>query len=121
MSPPMRVCAEPRCPVLVSGGGYCSTHARPQKAEHQRFQVGGGLYGRQWRRARAAFLNEHPWCRGYGPERAEHALATVVDHVIPHRGSRELFWREDNWQGLCALCHGRKTADETIHGGGRDV
>lgn len=35
--------------------------------------------------------------------------ATVVDHIIPHRGNEELFWDEDNWQGLCKRCHDRKT------------
>ena len=35
--------------------------------------------------------------------------ATVVDHVIPHRGDQKLFWDEDNWQALCKSCHDRKT------------
>jgi 5-methylcytosine-specific restriction endonuclease McrA len=32
-------------------------------------------------------------------------LATVVDHVEPHRGDQERFWDERNWQALCASCH----------------
>jgi 5-methylcytosine-specific restriction protein A len=37
-------------------------------------------------------------------------LATVVDHVTPHRGDPELFWDiEGNWQPLCKACHDRKT------------
>jgi 5-methylcytosine-specific restriction protein A len=111
---PQRVCAEPRCPTPVAKG-YCATHARVQRVQHQRFQTGGGLYGRPWRRARAAYLTQHPWCAGYGTQPAEHALATELDHVIPHRGDRALFWDEGNWQGLCDTCHGRKTADETLH------
>ncbi|MGM9590559.1 MAG: HNH endonuclease signature motif containing protein, partial [Faecousia sp.] len=35
--------------------------------------------------------------------------ATVVDHIIPHRGDRKLFWDESNWQPLCKDCHNRKT------------
>ena len=35
--------------------------------------------------------------------------ATVVDHVIPHRGDRKLFWDEQNWQPLCKECHDKKT------------
>jgi 5-methylcytosine-specific restriction enzyme A len=31
--------------------------------------------------------------------------ATVVDHRIPHRGDRELFWDRSGWQSLCARCH----------------
>jgi hypothetical protein len=25
--------------------------------------------------------------------------ATDVDHIIPHRGDKKLFWNESNWQG----------------------
>jgi len=38
--------------------------------------------------------------------------AVVVDHIIPHKGNRELFWNEKNWQALCKSCHDRKTAKE---------
>ncbi len=37
------------------------------------------------------------------------APATVVDHIVPHRGDRALFWDENNWQALCKSCHDRKT------------
>lgn len=39
-------------------------------------------------------------------------LATVVDHVIPHRGDMELFWDSDNWQSMHKQCHDKKTASE---------
>jgi 5-methylcytosine-specific restriction endonuclease McrA len=39
--------------------------------------------------------------------------ATVVDHVIPHRGDRNLFWDMANWQALDADCHARKGARES--------
>ena len=35
--------------------------------------------------------------------------ATVVDHIVPHRGDPRLFWDEKNWQPLCKECHDRKT------------
>ena len=38
--------------------------------------------------------------------------ATLVDHVIPHRGNEALFWDESNWQSMCDACHSRKTATE---------
>ena len=71
-------------------------------------------YGYQWQQARAAYLLEHPLCvmcrqEGWLTE------ATVVDHAIPHRGDPALFWDPANWQGLCAVCHNRKTA--TLDGG----
>ena len=68
-------------------------------------------YGPRWRRARAAYLARHPLCaacRAHGSL----VLATIVDHVVPHRGDQKLFWDERNWQGLCKLCHDAKTARE---------
>ena len=38
--------------------------------------------------------------------------ATVVDHIIPAKGSPELFWDEANWQPLCKYHHDAKTARE---------
>lgn len=38
--------------------------------------------------------------------------ARVVDHVIPHKGDKELFWNQDNWQSLCVPCHATKSAKE---------
>ena len=35
--------------------------------------------------------------------------ATVVDHIIPHRGDDALFWDQSNWQALCKKCHDKKT------------
>ena len=41
--------------------------------------------------------------------------ATDVDHVIPHQGDEELFWRGE-LQSLCKSCHSHKTAEEQGHG-----
>ena len=38
--------------------------------------------------------------------------ATVVDHIVPHRGDPKLFWDTDNWQALCKQCHDHKTMTE---------
>ena len=38
--------------------------------------------------------------------------ATVVDHIVPHKGDKKLFWDSGNWQPLCGPCHSRKTAKE---------
>lgn len=66
-------------------------------------------YDRNWRKARLWHLREHPLC----VECSKAGLvvaATVVDHVIPHRGDERLFWLETNWQSLCGGCHASKTA-----------
>ena len=38
--------------------------------------------------------------------------ATVVDHIIPHRGDMKLFWDKSNWQPLCEHHHNVKTMTE---------
>lgn len=45
--------------------------------------------------------------------------ATIVDHIIPHRGDTALFWDTDNWQPLCKLHHDKvKQAEEKRQGRG---
>lgn len=34
-----------------------------------------------------------------------YSLASVVDHITPHRGDYALFWDQANWQSLCAPHH----------------
>jgi 5-methylcytosine-specific restriction protein A len=44
--------------------------------------------------------------------------ATIVDHIISHKGDPILFWDESNWQALCRQCHNRKTAETDGRWGG---
>lgn len=68
-------------------------------------------YGRRWQKERLAFLNDHPLCVEC-ERRGLVTVATVVDHVIPHRGNQRLFWDSDgNWQALCDVHHNEKTAN----------
>lgn len=59
-----------------------------------------------WHKARDRFLLEHPVCK-MCKDVGRVAKATVVDHVIPHNGDKDLFWDDGNWQALCATCHSR--------------
>ena len=72
-----------------------------------------GLYDYAWQKARAAWLIAHPlcvFCERLGITTA----ATVVDHKIPHRGDRRLFWDRTNWQSLCKTCHDREKQAQEI-------
>ena len=63
-----------------------------------------GLYGYRWQRARLNFLRGHPLC--VMCERLGRIVAaSVVDHVVPHKGNPVLFWDQGNWQSLCTSCH----------------
>jgi len=67
-------------------------------------------YGGKWQRYRLAFLAKHPLCRACEAE-GKVTEATVVDHVVPHRGDMVLFWKGEH-QPLCGPCHSAKTARE---------
>jgi len=54
------------------------------------------------------FLKRNPLCVEC-LERGNIVPATVVDHIIAHKGDMRLFWDRDNWQALCTQCHNRKT------------
>ena len=61
-------------------------------------------YGYRWQKARERFLRSNPLCV-YCKAKGLVEVATVVDHIIPHRGDQEIFWDESQWQSLCASCH----------------
>jgi len=65
-------------------------------------------YTYKWQKASKRYLAEHPLCVDCA-ERNQITAATVVDHIIPHRGDPVLFWDEDNWQSMCKPDHDKKT------------
>ena len=74
------------------------------------------LYSSRWRKARIAFLREHPLCVLCKREGRTEA-ATVVDHRTPHRGDLTLFWDQRNWQALCYAHH--NSHKQSLEKGGR--
>lgn len=73
-------------------------------------------YGYRWQKARDSYLAQHPLCVMCQAE-GRVAVATVVDHVVPHRGDQSIFWDVDNWQALCAEHHdGAKARAERAAG-----
>jgi hypothetical protein len=61
-------------------------------------------YDGKWQQARLAYLAEHPLCAAC-QARGIVRYACVVDHILPHRGDKVLFWDRRNWQALCKGCH----------------
>ena len=71
------------------------------------------LYGREWRKVRAHHLMANPLCV-MCQAKGIVTMATVVDHIVPHRGDTTLFWEPSNHQSLCVNCHSSvKQAEET--------
>lgn len=77
-------------------------------SEQQRKGVRAGPYSvwythSRWRRLRANFLHRNPLCV-FCEREGRIELATVVDHIEPHKGDRMKFWRGP-FQALCVTCH----------------
>ena len=94
----------------LTDGKYCpdhkaSTKGTRSKEGYQRQK----MYDRSWKRVRKIHLNSNPLCVEC-EKKGRVGLATVVDHIIPHRGSRELFDDTSNYQSLCKRHHDQKTA-----------
>ena len=103
-------CKHPGCAALVrSGTKYCEAHKQMHPEEIRSAYRRG--YDARWRKASKAFLRANPLCVRCKAE-GKYVKATVVDHVIPHRGDERLFWDQSNWQALCKQCHDRKTRRE---------
>jgi len=65
----------------------------------------------RWRKLRKLHLMSEPLCRMCMQEGRVMA-ATVVDHIVPHKGDVELFY-SGPFQSLCKPCHDRhKQAEE---------
>lgn len=107
---PNTPCKYPGCARLVPyGRKYCDEHRDIERNERPNAETRG--YGREWQKARQNFLKRHLWCVRC-KEKGKFVLATVVDHIKPHRGDERLFWDEENWQPLCKSCHDHKTMTE---------
>lgn len=108
---PERACRYPGCPNRCGDGVYCKVHAPCSAAnlrERWRGSASSRGYDSRWRAARKAFLQAHPMCAECLRE-GRYTAASVVDHIIPHRGNQQLFWDMENWQALCKACHDKKT------------
>jgi len=106
-----RPCHQFSCPNLTHNrSGYCDQH---QSEYHKQRDINrntsnerGYIY--RWQKARKIFLNQHPLC-AVCQSNGQVTVASVVDHIIPHKGNEALFWDESNWQSLCKFHHDQKT------------
>lgn len=102
------------------GRRYCDAHEKQKrKRENDARPDYRKWYGlAPWKRARLRFLAENPLCVEC-QRQGRITPANEVDHIVPHKGNRELFWNRDNWQGLCSQCHSAKTMRENNEAWGR--
>jgi len=121
---PKTPCTYPGCPALVEPGtSRCEKHRRQENRERDRDRGSAHQrgYTSTWRRYTRIYLREHPLCMcGECATLPVPLPAQVVDHIVPHRGSPELFWDPGNHQAMSKRCHDKKTAKED-GGFGRDT
>lgn len=106
-------CDHPGCAMLIEPGAkYCERH----KALHPEAirSASSRGYTSRWQRVSKAYLRKHPLCVEC-MKQGRYTKATVVDHIVPHRGNQKLFWDQSNWQSLCKPCHDKKTWGEDSH------
>jgi 5-methylcytosine-specific restriction protein A len=110
---PLRPCNSPSCPELTHDT-YCDDHKKDKYSyDRQRGSSSERGYNAKWRKARLRYLKKNPLCvECLQGDRIE--PATVVDHIQAHKGDKELFWDEDNWQSLCESHHNSKTRREDM-------
>ena len=107
-----RFCRKQGCNALVESG-YCEKHKQDDYKRYDQYRESAAKrgYGRKWKRERARFLAKNPLC--VECQRGDKLIAaTVVDHIIPHKGDQKLFWDRKNWQPLCKRHHDQKTVRE---------
>jgi 5-methylcytosine-specific restriction protein A len=81
---------------------------RNLKSEIARPSAAKRGYNTRWQKARQTFLARNALC-AICKSRGKVSAATVVDHIVPHRGDTKRFWDKNNWQPLCTRCHNAKT------------
>lgn len=105
-SKPLKPCNKQGCSQLTRER-YCASHKQlNNQYDQNRGTAAQRGYGSRWRRARQSYLSKHPVCVRCGD------VASVVDHITPHKGDMYLFWLASNWQSLCTSCHSSKTVKE---------
>lgn len=121
-----KLCVAAGCDDLaLPGSSHCKPHEetrlarlKSRRAKAQTSEaalIARALYADpRWVAASKAYLRNNPLCVDC-LELGAIEPATDVDHVIPHKGDRKLFWDRTNWQALCHVCHSRKTAREVFH------
>lgn len=85
---------------------------RDREADQRRGSSRERGYTGAWERASKARLARHPLCEYCALDGCV-TPATLTDHLYPHQGDRDLFWRSEWWVSSCDSCHsGMKQAAE---------
>jgi 5-methylcytosine-specific restriction enzyme A len=109
------ICAEPGCPVIVEKGSRCPKHRAKDKRRPQMSERG---YPPDWRKKRAKFLKDHPWCEcdacSLTFPKSARPIATHVDHIVDvkHGGSHD----PSNLRAMSHSHHSKRTGRDSPGG-----
>lgn len=104
-----KLCRFPGCNKYADGDGYCKEHMqyKPKPFQYAK-RSNESLYNTYaWKQLRAIVIQEQKCCQMCGS-----IEELTVDHIIPPKGDKDLFFNALNLQVLCHSCHCRKTATE---------
>lgn len=112
----MRVCATPKCGILVRSG-HCAAHTpKPPDPWRRQGPQPKRIRGRTLQTLRRRLFEREPLCRSCGLV-GRVTPATIRDHIINlSEGGSDT---EDNVQPLCQRCSDLKTTEESRRGRNR--
>lgn len=105
------ICEDKSCNRLKNKEKYCDKHYiinHETKKNHDKYKkVWHKLYyTNTWKRLRIKVLSTNPICAECDQ------LAQEVDHIVDHKGDRNVFSNLSNLQALCKSCHSSKTMED---------
>lgn len=117
--PVMHPCNSPGCPELVPHGtSRCPRHVTQMHREdrERRGSARSRGYDSRWERYRVTYLLLHPLCiecaAGVpftdGTPVTTVTAASVVDHILDHKGDLALFWDPKNHRAVCRKHHDQR-------------
>lgn len=111
----MKFCS--KCNNMAIKDGLCTAHYKERNRDRERARDNKyyGLYhDSRWDGTyglRRQQLIDEPLCRICRKENRL-TVATVADHIVPHKGDPNKFFNKNNLQSLCEEHHNIKTANE---------
>ena len=104
---PLRPCAYPGCPEVITSGRYCPKHktiAGRSYNQTSRRPDFAKTYDSRWRKLRDLYIKKHPLCELCLAD-GLYVPADLVHHKIPTElgGTHD----ESNLQSLCNSCHNK--------------
>lgn len=94
----------PTMPGTFRPKGWRSDRDRQRLDDRLRGSASERGYDHSWSKASKRYREAHPLCVGCLAV-GRTTGARLVDHVEPHKGDRDLFWDEANWQASCQWHH----------------